>query len=417
MTSLARPQPLGVLRLPAGWLVLPAAALDDPDGAAARDALVSGLLPQAWPPALAFLERAAAGDTDGAAALVDPAAGAEHAYNHYVLTGEPGSLAAARAGADGDLAALVGVAAYALGDADALPDPDAVDGEVRAHVLSAHAAACLEREDLQAALDALVAAEAAAEPVSRVLAALLLGQQAGLLQEARGADPEVVAGYVEAVDRLRGLTAVEGSLGELVLGLGTAYQELAAAREDGSALLVEAVRCYHLGLRLLRQEERPERYAFAHSNLALCYLAMPMVGDRDKLRRGVAVQSLREALKFYTREAFPAEWASVTLNLANALQHLPTTHPVENLVEAVGMYEELLAVRSAGADPLGHARVLANQGTALAHLGIHDQARLKLGEARAAFAVHGEDAAVATVDAALRDIDTALAGAVTTAGA
>ncbi|MBI4940098.1 MAG: hypothetical protein HY830_05060, partial [Actinobacteria bacterium] len=358
---------------------------------------------------------AAGGDPPAAAAHVDPAAGPEHAYNHFVLTGEPSSLELARAGADGDLAALVEVAAYALGHTDRLPDADALDGEVRAHVLAATAAAFLEQRDVQSALDALVAAEEAATPVSSVLGALLLGQQAGLLQEAQGADPDVVNAYVEAVDALRGMTAVEHALGELALGLGTAYHELAASREEGSGLLVEAVRCYHLALRILkapegRPQERPERYAFAHSNLALCYLAMPMTGDRDKLRRGVAVQSLREALKYYTREEHPAEWASVTLNLANAMQYLPTTHPVENLVEAVGLYDEVLAVRSADDDPLGYARVLANQGTALSHLGIHDRARERLDEARALFAAGGDSGALVTVDAALRDIDAALQG-------
>jgi tetratricopeptide (TPR) repeat protein len=420
VTTIARPQPLGVLALPAGWLVVPADALaaDHPEAAgvaAARDRLLSGLLPDPWPAALAAHATAAGGDTDAAAALVDPAGGPEHAYNHFVLTGEPSSLELARAGADGDLAALVEVAAYALGHTDRLPDADALDGEVRAHVLAATAAAFLEQRDVQSALDALVAAEEAATPVSSVLGALLLGQQAGLLQEAQGADPDVVAAYVEAVDALRGMSAVEHALGELALGLGTAYHELAASREEGAGLLVEAVRCYHLALRILkapdgRPQERPERYAFAHSNLALCYLAMPMTGDRDKLRRGVAVQSLREALKYYTREEHPAEWASVTLNLANAMQYLPTTHPVENLVEAVGLYDEVLAVRSADDDPLGYARVLANQGTALSHLGIHDRARERLDEARALFAAGGDSGALVTVDAALRDIEAALQG-------
>jgi hypothetical protein len=49
--------------------------------------------------------------------------------------------------------------------------------------------------------------------------------------------------------------------------------------------------------------------------------------------------------------------------------------------------------------------VLANQGTALAHLGIHDQARLRLAEAREIFDGAGDAAAVATVDEAVREIE------------
>jgi len=408
---ISRPQPFGILPLPAGWLVLPAEALADPAGAQARDALLAGALPASWPPALRAVELAAAGDAVAAAAAVDPQAGPEHAYNHYVLTGEPASLQQAGDGATGDLAALVAVAAYSLGQRPAsdLPDPDGVTGEVAAHVLAARAAARLEAGDPQGALDALVAAEQAAGEVSPVLAALLLGQQASLLADVNGTDDDVLAAYAEAVDVLAGRDAVAGAAAELTLQLAVAHQERGA--------LAEAVRAYHAALRVLRKQTHPERYAFGHSNLALCYLSMPMTQARDTLRRGVAVQSLREALTVYTREAHPREWAAVTLNLANALQHLPTTHPVENLVEAVGMYEEVLAARPADVDPVGHARTLANQGTALAHLGIHDQARPKLLDARALFAAAGDDDAVATVDAALADVAAAgAAGAAAKAG-
>jgi tetratricopeptide (TPR) repeat protein len=409
--TLSRPQPIGVLPLPAGWLVLSEAVLAEPAGRQARDRLLAGMTPQHWSAALEPVRLAAAGQVAEAAAMLDPGASAVEAYNHFVLTGEVSSLDAARAGAiaDGDLAALVEVAAYSLGRPAALPDVQALGltGEIAAHVLSARAAARLEAGDPQGALDALVTAESAAREVSEVLGALLLGQQAALLQQVNGADAEVLDGYREAVDALRGLDAVEPAMAELALGQATAYQELASLSTDpsgGSGLLVEAVRTYHLALRVLRTESQPQRYAFAHSNLALAYLAMPMSDERDTLRRGVAVQSLREALTYYTREDHPAEWAAVTLNLANAMQHLPTTHPVENLIEAVGMYEELLTLRTRESDPLGHARVLANQGTALAHLGIHDQARSKLEAAREIFGGCGEPGAVATVEAALADI-------------
>jgi tetratricopeptide (TPR) repeat protein len=442
VSGLSRPQPLGLLPLPAGWLVVPARFAREPEVAEAVRALLAGHLPAPWPAALDVLRLAAQDRSDEAAALVDLQAGVEDAYNHFVLTGEAESLRLARSGADGDLAAVVEVAAFALGHADTLPDVAAapeedaaapeenaaaaedgaataatravagrLTGEVAAHVLTAHAAARLERGDPQGALDALVAAEGWARTVSPVAAALLLGQQAALLHQVNGPVDDVLAAYQEAVDALRGADAVEPAAGELALGLATAYQERAtAAGPAGIAILLQAIQAYHLALRWLRSDAQPQRYAFAHSNLALCYLAMPVATERDRLRRGVAVQSLREALRFYPRDGYPAEWASVTLNLANALQHLPTTHPVENLVEAVGMYEELLEVRTEQADPLGHARVLANQGTALGHLGIHDQAEAKLVAARAIFERHQDPGAVATVDAALTDVSAARAG-------
>lgn len=397
---IARPQPLGVLPLPVGWLVWPASALEDPQVAVARDGLLEGRLPDPWPAEVPREPEA-----------IDPRLAPVNAYNHYLLTGETTSLELARAASAGDphLAALVEVAAFTLGHSDVLPSPHGLTGEVAAHVLAAMAAAAIEAGDLQQALDHLVEAESAARPVSPVLAAMMLGQQASLAHEANGADAEVVDAYREASDALRGLDAVERAAGEITLGLATAYHEMAAA-SGGQGLLVEATKAYHLALRLLGGADR-ERYAFAHSNLALAYLAMPMTEAKDGLRRGIAVQSLREALTYYTRDEHPREWASVTLNLANAMQHLPSTHPVDNLVEAVGLYDQLLEVRTRSSDPSGHARVLANQGTALAHLGIHDQARLKLAEAREIFVELAETTAVATVDQAMSDIDAALEGA------
>ncbi len=412
-TQLARPQPLGVLALPAGWLLLPADVLATDQGAAARDALLAGLAPDPWPAGLEFLRLAADGDVEAAAALVDPASGPVAAYDHFVLTGEPASLAAARAGAQGDpvLAALVEVAAYCQGASDVPVDPTGLDGEVAAHALAALAAFHLEHGRAAQALAALEAGVEAARPVSPVVAAGLVGQVAALRQEASGADADVVRLYTEAVDALRGLPVVEPVMAELALGLATAYQELAARQgAAGAPLLLEAVRTYHLALRLLRRESQPERYAFAHSNLALAYLSMPMAEARDTLRRGVAVNSLREALRYYTRDEHPHEWAAVTLNLANALQHLPSTHPVENLVEAVGIYDDLLTVRDVTRDPQGRARVLANLGTALAHLGIHDRAAESLHEARALFEACGDDESLATVDAALAEVGAATAG-------
>lgn len=416
---LNRPQPLGVLPPPAGWLVLPADALADEAGASVRDRLVSGTMPQHWPPALEFVRVAAEGATDRAATLVNPWLGPEHAYNHFVLTGEPSSLAGAREGAeaagDVDLAALAEVAAFCLGLEARLPDPCDLTGEVAAHVLAARAAAHLEHGDAQSSLEALVAARAAARETSPVQAALLHGQQAVLQHQLDGADEDVVAAYREAVDVLRGLDAVEPATGELALGMGTALQEIAAAT-GRHGRLVDAVRCYHLALRLLRRDVQPERYAFAHSNLALAYLAMPVSDAKDTLRRRIAVQSLREALTYYGRDTHPREWACVTLDLANTLQYLPSPHSVDNLVEAVARYDELIEVWPESSDPLGHARVLANQGTALSRLGVHDRARLRLTAARDLFERYGEGSAVATVDQALAEVDAALDGAPSRAG-
>ena len=64
MTGLSRPQPLGVLPLPAGWLVVPADVATRAEAADAVRRLLGGHLPTPWPAELEALRLAASGDVD-----------------------------------------------------------------------------------------------------------------------------------------------------------------------------------------------------------------------------------------------------------------------------------------------------------------------------------------------------------------
>jgi Flp pilus assembly protein TadD len=92
------------------------------------------------------------------------------------------------------------------------------------------------------------------------------------------------------------------------------------------------------------------------------------------------------------------------MNLANALQYLPSKHREDNLAEAVELIEAVLAVRSPRSDPMGYARALANQANALAHLGVFDHAEAKYIEARDLFGQGGDGDAVDVVNRQLLQI-------------
>ncbi|MBX0329189.1 hypothetical protein K2Z83_16065 [Oscillochloris sp. ZM17-4] len=391
-----RPQPLGIFPLPASYLALPAA----PDAEAALEALMRGHIPEAMPPAWRFYGLALAGDRDAAlAALADdgsPLAG----YNRFVLSGSPADYAARAGVPPGELATLFELVAYTLGYSERPPAPAESDGELRALIMMAQGSAALERGDLQAAEAELGAALDLARDSSPLLAAHLAMTLADTRAQRVGPDAVGIQHLREAMGMLRG-----SGLGELyaqaALELGIRYQEIARAQRGP---LLEAVKCYQEALRVFKRASHPELFALAQGNLALAYLAMPMTEASDQLRVGIAVQALREALTIYTRERHPAQWASARLNLANALQHLPSAHPSDNLVEAVEIYEGLLDARSPQRDPLGYARILANQGNALAHLGIFDHAVSKLGQARQLFAGAGDDDSAAAVAGILAEI-------------
>ena len=384
-----RPQPLGAFPLPLGYLLIPAS----PDTEEARQALLAGRLPQ-WPAALRAHELALAGDRDGALAALqgdDPIT----RYNRFVMDPDSEDPDEVRA-ALGEFGVLVDVVEFALGRSDAAPELGGADAELAATVLSAQASRALQDGDAVAAVALLDRAADQAAGVSEPLRGVLLGAAASVLD-----GPEAISRYETALKILEDAEDLRIARAELHLALAGVFHEQAVERPE---LLNKAVPHYHSALQLVWREEAPLLWASAHANLATAYLTMPMTEASSQLRLGVAAQSLRSALKVYTPEEHPEQWASVQLNLANSLVYTPSSHQTENLVEAVNLYEAVLQARDRETDPLGRARVLANQGNVLAHLGDFDQAKAKLYDARFLFEELGDHDSVMTVRGVLDEI-------------
>ena len=362
-----RPQPLGAFPLPLGYLLIPAS----PDTEDARVALLSGRLPD-WPDSLRAHELALAGDRDGALAALhgdDPIT----RYNRFVMDPDGSDPAELRSGL-GEFACLVDVVLFALGRSDIAPELGDATGELAATVLSVQASGALQDGDTEAAMTLLDRAAEQAAGVSEPLRGVLLGAAASVCD---GSDAVTrFEGALRALDDAEDLRLARA---ELHLALGGLLHEQAIDRPD---LLNRAVPHYHSALQLVWREEAPLLWASAHANLAAAYLTMPMTEASGQLRLGVAAQSLRSALKVYT----------------------PSSHQMDNLVEAVELYEAVLAARDREIDPLGRARVLANQGNVLAHLGDFDQAKAKLYEARFIFEEFGDHDSMRTVRGVLDEI-------------
>lgn len=373
--------PIGAFALPAGLLLVDG---EDAEVAAARASLVSGRLPVSWPEALHAHELAHAGRLEEAAAEFaaraatgDPVA----AYNHYVLAPEGVDAAAVRAGLPADLAPLVDVLRYSIGELDDPPARTSAAPEVVAMVDSVRATAALAGGDPDSAVAILAAAAEDVAEVSPPLSALLLGN-AGAIRHEHGGDPAAALADLRTACLGLADTDLTVARAELHLQSGLLIHALAAA---GARPVKDAVNEYYTALQLVDRVDAPLVWATAHLNLGTAYLTMPMVEATDQLRSGIAMQSLRAALAVFTREEHPAEWASATLNLANALVYAPSTKQGDNLVEAVERYEEVLETRDRQSDPIGRARILANLGNALAHLGVFDHAKSRLHEARYLF--------------------------------
>lgn len=413
-----RPLAIGAFPLPFGFLLLPPGEETEP----VRQVLLNGRLPEHWPASLRGHEAALGGDLDAASTAFagpDPVS----RFNRFVIDPDAVDPDALRAGLGQELGVLVDLVEFATGRSDVAPDPAGHEGEIKALLLAAVAVELLSSPSapVQAIpngaapppftpADLLKSAIAEARPLSPALAGVLHGA----LAQASKQEGDVTG----AVTALRGGIALLAGTdlavarAEQQLELAANFHELAAADTSGMmapGMLNEAVKHYHdalaeAGADSAAGNRAPEVWAAAHAGLAAAYLTMPMNEAGDQLRLGVAVGSLRAALTVYTRETHPAEWSSAQLNLANALVYAPSRKQGDNLAEAVELYEAVLETRSRDADPVGYARALANQGNALAHLGMFDHARAKLAEARFLFEEAQEWDATASVRGLLNDL-------------
>jgi tetratricopeptide (TPR) repeat protein len=386
-----RPQPLGAFPLPLGYLLIPPAA------ETVRTALLDGNEPDAWPEELRALELAHAGDIEAALAHLTGADPVTR-YNRFVLRPEGVDTDTLRADL-GEFGVLVDLVLFTVGRRDTPPDADGVTGELAALALSAQASHALAEGNPLKARALLERAAEAAATVSRCLEGTMIAAAGSICRDLH--DPAAQQHLERALRLLDGAEGLRMARAELHLTIAGMIHERA---QDNPGLLAQAIPHYHSTLQLVLREEAPLLWASAHANLATAYLTMPMVEASGQLRLGVAAQSLRSALKVYTREEYPEQWASVQLNLANSLVYTPSKHQAENLMEAVELYEGVLAARDRETDPLGRARVLANQGNALAHLGIFDQAKAKLYEARFLFEEQQDDDSVRAVRGVLDEI-------------
>jgi tetratricopeptide (TPR) repeat protein len=363
-----RPQPIGIFPMPANFLLLPESWRDSAD--------YQNALQGIFPKEDSFFKFAIDGEQEKALAeLTDDLP--ETKFNRFILNTSPELYHQLTEELTGDYRKLLDVAAFTLNYIPEPPTVENLDGELLAFVLMVQASHKIELREIESAINLLLEAADIAKPVSPILYGQVLTSLAEIKHQFLGANADVIQTYKTALDTLK-KSELESNKASLNMNLGICYQEMSGGNRGA---LLEAVKCYQVALKFFTREQFPKEFAFAQNNLALAYLSIPTIEASDQLRVAIAIQALREALKVYQRETHPELWASTQLNLANALQYAPTSHVQENLEESVRIYEEILEVRRPTENPIGYARLLANQGNALAHLGIFEHAIPKLNEA------------------------------------
>lgn len=191
---------------------------------------------------------------------------------------------------------------------------------------------------------------------------------AGTLQTIPEAGPELLlqakVGYEDALPILQQLALPE-EVAEAQMNLGLVLQSLV---QFNLARIADSIQAYHEALRVFTWEKYPQEYAILYNNIAIAYLSMPLASEREYLRQGLAVQSFEVALKHISLIEHPREYAMLQNNLGNALQYLVSSHPLDNNLRAIAAYNEALKVRNPKDTPLEYANTISNKANALFNL-------------------------------------------------
>jgi len=374
--------------MPAGLLLI----VGDGSGPV-RDALLAGKLPASWPPSLEGTRLAYAGEVEAAArwfaAMADDGerddeSRATALYNLWVLDPEKVPRETVAHALPDGWQGLVDYVAFAVGLTSIAPPAERADGEIAALLAVAQAAGDVESERWDKAAQRLGWAAQQAHGAHPALEAAILAEYAGRGHDLDAAD--------EAVRLLSGMD-LRPVLAEALYQQAGLLHELAL---DGRRPIGQAIAAYTQALREVDADADPSLAGRIHLNLGTAYLAQPISGPDDALRAGIAIQSLRRAVALLDAEHDAQEWAMARLNLANALVYAPSAGQHDNVMEAVDLYQVVIDARPG--DPLGRARALANQGNALAHLGLRGDAAGCYREARRLFTAGRDAESVAVVE-------------------
>ncbi len=154
-------------------------------------------------------------------------------------------------------------------------------------------------------------------------------------------------------------------IAEAEMNLGLVLQSLASSHQ---ARLTDAIAAYHRALRTFTRDDHPTEFAIIHNNLATAYLSIPLSDERHKMREALAVQSFEHALEIVNLVDHPSEYAMLQNNLGNALQYASSAHAVANNLRALEAYDEALKVRTPQTTPLPYANTIANKANAFRNL-------------------------------------------------
>ncbi len=157
---------------------------------------------------------------------------------------------------------------------------------------------------------------------------------------------------------------VEWALSQQKLGL--ALFRLGQRGEPDA--LNEAVAAYYAAMTVLTEQAEPQQWASLQNNLGIALLEIAKQGQSDAFANAAfrkSIEAYEAAMRVWTREAAPMDWAKVQNNLGLVFQELAYRGEEGALEDAISAFQEALQVRTREAAPMGWAELQQNLGNAL----------------------------------------------------
>ncbi|MDY7006007.1 MAG: hypothetical protein SWX82_19275 [Cyanobacteriota bacterium] len=253
-----------------------------------------------------------------------------------------------------------------------------------------------------------------------LLQARALSGMATALRAMPGEGPELLLEAREAYETALEILREQGiseEVAEAEMNLGLVLQALVGFN---LATMKQVIEAYQRASPIFTADKHPQEYAILQNNIAIAYLSMTLSPERESMRQAMAVQSFEEALKAVNLIKHPNEYAMLQNNLANALQYLPSLHPIDNNLRALTAYNEALKVRTAKDKPLEYAATISNKANLLYNLPDNPkhpeagnqqnllQAKMLYEEAQAIFCQYSEVERATIVSEALAGVESEL---------
>ena len=121
-----------------------------------------------------------------------------------------------------------------------------------------------------------------------------------------------------------------------------------------------AMEAYQAALKLFTQQNAPDVFADIQHHLGVIYAEIPDEAKKKSIWAAVSSSSFKHALAYYTRDAFPYEYATICNHFANALTKYPPAAKSDNYAKAIGLYRDALRIRTAGQYPYERALTILN---------------------------------------------------------